>query len=459
MKKPFKNPFRHHRAKNRNKPRGYSPTQIICVSFVIVIALGTLLLSLPIASRYGRMRVIDAMFTATSATCVTGLVVRDTWTQFTVFGQAVILVLIQVGGLGLVTLTSFFALAMRRRMGFRDLRVLGESVSADGYAQAKDVLRIVVGLAALFEGIGILLLLFAFVPQFGPEGIWVSVFTAISAFCNAGFDLMGINEEYSSFTKYVADPLVNITIMLLIIIGGIGFTIWNEVRIKKLKFSRYSLHAKIVISTTLILVFGGGLFMYIFEKNNTIAGMDTPGAIFASLFGSVTARTAGFNTVDTAALTQESKLLTIVLMFIGGSPGSTAGGIKTTTMAVMIIYIVSYMRGSNGCNVFGRKISSEVIKKAGMVLIINLVLGLTAVIAILATSNMKMDDVLFEVYSAISTVGMTTGITRDLNTVGRIIIIIMMYCGRIGSMTFVLSFVHRPDKANIELPEEKVIIG
>lgn len=282
---------------------------------------------------------------------------------------------------------------------------------------------------------------------------------SISAFCNAGFDLMGINEEYSSFTKYATDPLVNITIMLLIIIGGIGFSIWNEVRTKKLKLSRYSLHAKIVISTTLILVFGGALFMYIFEKNNTIAGMDTPGAIFASLFGSVTARTAGFNTVDTAALTQESKLLTIVLMFIGGSPGSTAGGIKTTTMAVMIIYIVSYLRGSNGCNVFGRKISSEVIKKAGMVLIINLVLGLTAVLAILATSNMKMDDVLFEVYSAISTVGMTTGITRDLNTAGRIIIIIMMYCGRIGSMTFVLSFVHRPGKANIELPEEKVIIG
>ena len=169
MKKPFKNPFRHHRAKNRNKPRGYSPTQIICVSFVIVIALGTLLLSLPIASRYGRMRVIDAMFTATSATCVTGLVVRDTWTQFTVFGQAVILVLIQVGGLGLVTLTSFFALAMRRRMGFRDLRVLGESVSADGYAQAKDVLKIVVGLAACFEGAGILLLMLAFVPSLGSR--------------------------------------------------------------------------------------------------------------------------------------------------------------------------------------------------------------------------------------------------------------------------------------------------
>mgnify|MGYP000674208504 CR=1 FL=1 len=244
----------------------YTPTQIICVSFVIVIALGTFLLSLPVASKHGRLDVLDAMFTATSATCVTGLIVRDTWTQFTYFGQAVILLLIQVGGLGLVTLTSFFALAMRRRMGFRDLRLLGESVSADGYAQAKDVLKIVVGLAGLFEGIGIVLLLFAFVPQFGLEGVWISVFTAISAFCNAGFDLMGINEEYSSFTKYAADPLVNITIMLLIIIGGIGFTIWNEVRIKKFRLSRYSLHAKIVISTTLILVFGGGLFMYILKK-------------------------------------------------------------------------------------------------------------------------------------------------------------------------------------------------
>ena len=217
MKKPFKNPFRHHRAKNRNKPRGYSPTQIICVSFVIVIALGTLLLSLPIASRYGRMRVIDAMFTATSATCVTGLVVRDTWTQFTAFGQAVILVLIQVGGLGLVTLTSFFAVAMRRRMGFRDLRVLGESVSADGYAQAKDVLRIVVGLAALFEGIGILLLLFAFVPQFGLQGIWISIFTAISAFCNAGFDLFGQFGAYSSLVPYVHNYYVQAVVMLSLI--------------------------------------------------------------------------------------------------------------------------------------------------------------------------------------------------------------------------------------------------
>ena len=224
----------------------YTPTQIICVSFVIVIALGTFLLSLPVASKHGRLDVLDAMFTATSATCVTGLIVRDTWTQFTYFGQAVILLLIQVGGLGLVTLTSFFALAMRRRMGFRDLRLLGESVSADGYAQAKDVLKIVVGLAGLFEGIGIVLLLFAFVPQFGLEGIWVSVFTAISAFCNAGFDLFGRFGQYSSLAPYVNNYYVQAVVMFMIISGGLGFMVWVEIG-EYHKKHRLSLQAKVVL--------------------------------------------------------------------------------------------------------------------------------------------------------------------------------------------------------------------
>ena len=224
----------------------YTPTQIICVSFVIVIALGTFLLSLPVASKHGRLDVLDAMFTATSATCVTGLIVRDTWTQFTYFGQAVILLLIQVGGLGLVTLTSFFALAMRRRMGFRDLRLLGESVSADGYAQAKDVLKIVVGLAGLFEGIGIVLLLFAFVPQFGLEGIWVSVFTAISAFCNAGFDLFGRFGQYSSLAPYVNNYYVQAVVMFMIISGGLGFMVWVEIGQYRKKH-RLSLQAKALL--------------------------------------------------------------------------------------------------------------------------------------------------------------------------------------------------------------------
>ena len=448
-----------HDIKKRHK--NLTEFRYIAVGFFLTILSGAIMLSLPFSSRDGQWtNFLDSLFTATSATCVTGLVVFDTFRHWSIIGQLVILVLIQIGGMGFISIGVAFSMLLHKKIGLRQRDLMQESVNALEIGGIVRLFSVIIRGTFLIEGIGAVLLAIRFIPDFGIlRGIYFSVFHSISAFCNAGFDLMGINEEYSSFTKYAADPLVNITIMLLIIIGGIGFPIWNEVRIKKFKLSRYSLHAKIVISTTLILVFGGGLFMYIFEKSNTIAGMDTPGAIFASLFGSVTARTAGFNTVDTAALTQESKLLTIVLMFIGGSPGSTAGGIKTTTMAVMIIYIVSYLRGCNGCNVFGRKISSEVIKKAGMVLIINLVLGLTAVIAILATSNMEMDDVLFEVYSAISTVGMTTGITRDLNTVGRIIIIIMMYCGRIGSMTFVLSFVHRPDKANIELPEEKVIIG
>ena len=327
MKKPFKNPFRHHRAKNRNKPRGYSPTQIICVSFVIVIALGTLLLSLPIASRYGRMRVIDAMFTATSATCVTGLVVRDTWTQFTVFGQAVILVLIQVGGLGLVTLTSFFALAMRRRMGFRDLRVLGESVSADGYAQAKDVLRIVVGLAACFEGAGILLLMLAFVPQFGLQGIWISIFTAISAFCNAGFDLFGQFGAYSSLVPYVHNYYVQAVVMFMIIAGGLGFMVWVEL-IQYPKKRKLSLHARVVLIFSVLLWVGGAALIGLMEWNNpaSMGGLSVSDKIMASLFQSVSTRTAGMNTIDLAACGPITKLLMSVLQFIGAAPGSTGGG-------------------------------------------------------------------------------------------------------------------------------------
>ena len=338
MKKPFKNPFRHHPAKNRNKPRGYSPTQIICVSFVIVIALGTLLLSLPIASRYGRMRVIDAMFTATSATCVTGLVVRDTWTQFTVFGQAVILVLIQVGGLGLVTLTSFFALAMRRRMGFRDLRVLGESVSADGLSKATEVLKIVIKLAAAFEAVGIVLLLFAFVPQFGAEGVWVSVFTAISAFCNAGFDLFGRFGAYSSLVPYVNNYYVQAVIMFMIMAGGLGFMVWVELAEYRKK-RRLSLHAKVVLQFSAIFWVGGAVLLALLEWSNprTMGGLSVPGKIMAALFQSVSTRTAGMNTIDLAACSPISKLLMSVLQFIGAAPGSTGGGVKVTPICFLIV--------------------------------------------------------------------------------------------------------------------------
>ncbi len=435
--------------------------QYIALGFFFIILAGSLILMLPIASRSGEWTpFLDSMFTATSATCVTGLVVYDTFTHWNVFGQLVILLLIQIGGLGFITVGVGFSMAFRRRIGLRQRDLLKESINAMEIGGIVKLSRKIFIGTALCEGVGALLLATRFIPEFGlVKGIYYSIFHAISAFCNAGFDLMGGQQPYASFTAYATDPVINITLMLLIIVGGLGFVVWSDVVSKRFRWKNYSLHTKMVISVTLLLIFGGALFLFLFEQGGTISGMSTGDQILASLFGSVTARTAGFNTVDTGALQPESKLLTIALMFIGGSPGSTAGGVKTTTIAVILIYVVSNLRGESGCNVFHRRIGDEVIKRASMVFCLNLFLGLTSVTLILATSNLHMSDVLFEVYSAISTVGMTTGITRDLNVVGRIVIIILMYCGRIGSMTFALSLVAKPEAKGLSLPEEKITIG
>lgn len=435
--------------------------QYIALGFFFIILAGSLILTLPIASQSGEWTpFLNSMFTATSATCVTGLVVYDTFTHWNVFGQLVILLLIQIGGLGFITVGVGFSMAFRRRIGLRQRDLLKESINAMEIGGIVKLSRKIFIGTALCEGVGALLLATRFIPEFGlVKGIYYSIFHAISAFCNAGFDLMGGQQPYASFTAYATDPVINITLMLLIIVGGLGFVVWSDVVSKRFRWKNYSLHTKMVISVTLLLIFGGALFLFLFEQGGTISGMSTGDQILASLFGSVTARTAGFNTVDTGALQPESKLLTIALMFIGGSPGSTAGGVKTTTIAVILIYVVSNLRGESGCNVFHRRIGDEVIKRASMVFCLNLFLGLTSVTLILATSNLHMSDVLFEVYSAISTVGMTTGITRDLNVVGRIVIIILMYCGRIGSMTFALSLVAKPEAKGLSLPEEKITIG
>ena len=435
--------------------------QYIALGFFFIILAGSLILTLPIASQSGEWTpFLDSMFTATSATCVTGLVVYDTFTHWNVFGQLVILLLIQIGGLGFITVGVGFSMALRRRIGLRQRDLLKESINAMEIGGIVKLLRKIFIGTALCEGVGALLLATRFIPEFGlVKGIYYSIFHAISAFCNAGFDLMGGQQPYASFTAYATDPVINITLMLLIIVGGLGFVVWSDVVMKRFRWKNYCLHTKMVISVTLLLIFGGALFLFLFEQGGTISGMSTGDQILASLFGSVTARTAGFNTVDTGALQPESKLLTIALMFIGGSPGSTAGGVKTTTIAVILIYVISNLRGESGCNVFHRRIGDEVIKRASMVFCLNLFLGLICVTLILATSNLRMSDVLFEVYSAISTVGMTTGITRDLNVVGRIVIMILMYCGRIGSMTFALSLVAKPEAKGLSLPEEKITIG
>ena len=430
------------RRPNKGWLAGSSATQTICISFLLVIAVGTLLLTLPISSRTGRLGVIDAMFTATSATCVTGLVVRDTWSQFSLFGQVVILMLIQVGGLGLVTLTSFFALAARRRMGFRDLRLLGESVSADGLSKATEVLKIVIKLAAAFEAVGIVLLLFAFVPQFGAEGVWVSVFTAISAFCNAGFDLFGRFGAYSSLVPYVNNYYVQAVIMFMIMAGGLGFMVWVELAEYRKK-RRLSLHAKVVLQFSAIFWVGGAVLLALLEWSNprTMGGLSVPGKIMAALFQSVSTRTAGMNTIDLAACSPISKLLMSVLQFIGAAPGSTGGGVKVTTFAVLILTIRSVAQGR------GHHIESKTVYRALTIIVIGAVaaFGSAVVVYYNTAETVSVIDCIFESCSAFGTVGLSVGVTGQLNTGAKLLYMACMFMGRVGPVSLAISLTAKPD--------------
>ena len=430
---------------------GSSATQIICVSFLLVIAAGTLLLSLPIASKQGRLGLVDALFTATSATCVTGLVVRDTWTQFTFFGQAVLLLLIQVGGLGLVTLTSFFALAARRRMGFRDLRLLGESVSAEGLSKATEVLKIVIRLAATFEAMGAVLLMFALVPQFGPEGIWVSIFTAISAFCNAGFDLFGRFGAYSSVVPYVNNYYVQAVIMFMIMAGGLGFMVWVELGEYR-KRRRLSLQARVVLEFSLILWVLGALLIGLMEWNNpaTMGGLSVPGKIMASLFQSVSTRTAGMNTIDLEACGPVTKLWMSILQFIGAAPGSTGGGVKVTTIAVVILTIRSVAQGRDDCVIHDHHIESKTIYRALTIIMLGAVaaLGSAVVVYYNSAEAVTVIDAIFESCSAFGTVGLSVGVTGRLNTGAKLLYMLVMFMGRVGPVSLAISLTAKPDDNN-----------
>ena len=436
------------RRPNKGWLAGSSATQTICSSFLLVIAVGTLLLTLPISSRTGRLGVIDAMFTATSATCVTGLVVRDTWSQFSLFGQVIILMLIQVGGLGLVTLTSFFALAARRRMGFRDLRLLGESVSADGLSKATEVLKIVIKLAAAFEAVGIVLLLFAFVPQFGAEGVWVSVFTAISAFCNAGFDLFGRFGAYSSLVPYVNNYYVQAVIMFMIMAGGLGFMVWVELAEYRKK-RRLSLHAKVVLQFSVIFWVGGAVLLALLEWSNprTMGGLSVPGKIMAALFQSVSTRTAGMNTIDPAACSPISKLLMSVLQFIGAAPGSTGGGVKVTTFAVLILTIRSVAQGRDDCVIGGHHIESKTVYRALTIIVIGAVaaFGSAVVVYYNTAETVSVIDCIFESCSAFGTVGLSVGVTGQLNTGAKLLYMACMFMGRVGPVSLAISLTAKPD--------------
>lgn len=449
--------------KNRKavKKLKISYLRLIAVGFLALIMLGTFLLSLPIATKSKEgMAFVDALFTATSATCVTGLVVADTYTNWSLFGQIVILCMIQIGGLGFITIGIYIAVLLKKKIGLREREAIHESVSTMESAGAVRLTKRIIQGTFLVEGVAALLLMIRFVPMLGwGEGIYYGIFHAISAFCNAGFDLMGRWEAYSSLCLFQSDPLVNVVIMALITIGGIGFIIWDDLLRNKWHFKKYLLHTKMVLSISVILVLGGAVLFYLFERNNLFAGMSVKETVLGALFASVTPRTAGFNTIDIAAMTDASKLLTTILMFIGGSPGSTAGGAKTTTVAVMLLSAVAMIRSAHGTNVFGRRLEEEVIKKAATVFTINLTLAVIAVLLILAIQPLDFMDVLLEVFSAIGTVGMSTGVTRELNLWSKLIIILLMYCGRLGSLSFVLVFAQKKKVPPIQCPQEKMIVG
>lgn len=436
-------------------------TQMIMWGYIAIILSGALLLMLPVSSREGAFTpFLDSLFTATSAACVTGLVVADTYQHWSVFGQWVILLLIQIGGLGFMTIGVFFSILLRRKIGLRTRGILQESVNQ---LQIGGIVRLAKKIMAgtlMFEGVGAILLAARFSQRFGlVRGMYYGIFHSVSAFCNAGFDLFGCDAAYGSLTGYYDDWIVNLTIMGLIIIGGIGFFVWQDVVQNGWNLRQYRLHTKIVLACTAALVLIGAAGFYFLEKDNVLKGMAWDGQLLCSLFNSVTARTAGFNTTDTSLLLDSTKFLTVVLMFIGGSPGSTAGGIKTTTLVVLLVYMRAGLRGENDCNVFKRRLDDSTIRKASMVLCVNLFMAVAASFLIAALYKVDFLNACFEVVSAIGTVGMTAGITRDLGVVAHMILIFLMFCGRIGSLTFALSLRGHKLPPPVKDPIEHITIG
>ncbi len=445
----------------KRRTRGLSKTKTIAFSFLGIILAGAVLLTLPAASRNGQWTDFGtALFTATSACCVTGLVVVDTYTHWSFFGQLIILLMIQIGGLGTVAIGIMMAIFLRKNITLKSRNLLQESMNSLQIGGVVRLFRRAVKGTFILEAAGAAIMSFYFVPRLGfARGIYYGIFHSISAFCNAGFDLMGYQEQYSSLVSAVDSPLINIPVMVLIVVGGLGFIVWSDIVENKFHIRKYRFPSKLVLATSTVLIFGGAVLFYLFESDGVMAELSVSGKIYASLFCSVTPRTAGFNTVDTAALSSSGKMLTIILMFIGGSPGSTAGGIKTTSIAVIMTYVVSHLGGKSGANIFGRCISDETIKKAITIFVLNLALALSVSMIICGIQDLPAGDILFESFSAIGTVGMSTGVTRQLGGVARILMILLMYMGRIGSMTFAFSLTEGRKASSLQLPKSDVPIG
>ncbi len=436
--------------------------QVIAGGFLALILLGTLLLCLPVATQNGEGASFgDALFTATSASCVTGLVVQDTALYWSGFGQTVILLLIQVGGMGFMTIATLLLMLLRHRVGIRNRERMIESINtADDGSILPLTKKIVIG-TLFIELLGAILLCVRFIPLYGwGKGLWFGVFHSISAFCNAGFDLMGpITGAYSSFTGSADDPLITLVLSGLITLGGLGYWVWDDLWKKKLRWKRYRLQTKLVLTATTILTIGGTALFWLLERE-ALAELPIGEQVLRSLFNAVTPRTAGFSTTDASTLTEGSKLLTIAYMFIGGSPGSTAGGAKTTTIAVLLLYTITEITQRRETGVFGRRVHESYHRRAAAVAANNLFLAIGgSLLLCLLHPTLSLSDILLETFSAIGTVGMSTGITRGLGSISRIVLIFLMYCGRVGSISFSMAVFEKRSRPPVTQPSETIIIG
>ena len=448
--------------------RRISTTRIILLSFLALIFVGSGLLSLPFSAADGiRVPYADALFTATTATCVTGLVTLPTATAWSPFGQIVILVLIQIGGLGVITVMAGVMLALHRRMGLSDRLLLQDAFNLNTLSGLADFLKkVLIGTFAV-EAAGALLYMTVFVPAYGAKGVWISVFNAVSAFCNAGMDVIG--EE--SLMGYALHPVVNGVTSALVILGGLGYIVWWDVlRVAKLSasakslkpFRRMTLHTKMALSATAVLLLGGGLLFYAFECRNpdTLGGLSVFDGLQVSFFQSVTTRTAGFATIPQGDLTNASTVLSLFLMFIGGSPVGTAGGVKTVTMLVILSYALSTLRGREEVTVFHRSIPRDALRKSVAVVVMSFTIALTATLLLAAVTDGGLGDILYEAISATATVGLSRDLTPTLTTAGKLIITAAMYLGRVGPISLAIAFGTRRENPNsIQNPTETISVG
>ena len=444
-----------------------STTHIILLSFLIAILIGALLLSFPISSVDGKAKpFLDALFTATTSACVTGLVVTPTVSSWSIFGQAVILILIQIGGLGVITIMSGLMILLHKKIGIGDRLLLQDAFNLNSLSGLVRFVKKVVGGTFIIEGIGALLYMIVFIPQFGAKGVWISVFTSISAFCNAGIDIIAEN----SLCDYALNPIINIVTSSLIILGGIGYIVWWDVlrvlrlrRTKKVRFFRdLTLHSKIAVTATLILILAGAVLIFAFEYNNpqTIKDYTLLQKIEVSLFQSVTTRTAGFATVPQENLTNASAFVCLLLMFIGGSPVGTAGGIKTVTFAVLVASAFASVRNKENTEVFGRQLTKQAVSKAVAVTCMSFIIMFTSTVFLSAVTEANALDLIYETVSATATVGLTRNFTASLSSIGKIIIIVTMYLGRVGPISLAVAFKRGKDNQNIiRNPIEEISVG